>query len=299
MIGEYGKSAVKPRKVLRKVLLGLITLLVLLIVGKSIAGSGSLALFPVSRVQIFGTTYISKREVLELMRLDARKSILAFNKAQARRSLLGDARVSGVEIVKLFPDTLRIYVVEKEKKMLLRVHGRETGDTAGGVFWLSRDGVVLAPASEDTASVPEGQPSNRPGSEGQGSEGPGSEGPHITLEANSDDITIGGRTGDFLLESALAALGGIESRYPGFYRLIENVSIGHDGVRVSLDDARYAIYFGDSVTEEKFERLRSLLLVLQSRRSPEKGEAGTGGAAMAGVIEIDMSSSQAAIRKRE
>ena len=280
MIGEYGKSAVKPRKILRKVLLGLVTLLALLIVGKSIAGSGSLVLFPISRVQIFGTSNVSKREILELMRLDARKSILAFNKAQARRSLLGDARVSGAEIVKLFPDTLRVYVVEKEKKMLLKVQPHETGDTgAGGMFWLSRDGVVLAPAPEDSAS--------------------GTERPFITLGANRDDIEIGGRTGDYLLESALEALGGIESRYPGFYRRIENVSIGRDGVRVRLDDERYAIYFGDSVTEEKFEQLRALLLVLQSGRYPREGSAGTGGSAKEGLIEIDMSSSQAAIRKGE
>jgi hypothetical protein len=300
MISEYGKSTVKPRKILRKVLLGLITLLVLLIIGKSIAGSGSLVLFPISRIQIFGTSYVSKREILELMRLDARKSIITFNKAQARRSLLGDVRVSGVEIVKLFPDTLRVYVVEKEKKMLLKVQDRKTGDLGGGgaaaadLFWLSRDGVILAPALEDSASDP-----TRPGSAHPGPESLGSEGPIITLGANIDDIKVGGRTGDYLLESALEALGGVESRYPGFYRLIETVSIGRDGVRVRLDDERYAIYFGDSVTEEKFEQLRALLLVLQSRQSPGIGAAATGGTAKDGVIEIDMSSSQAAIRRRE
>jgi hypothetical protein len=286
MIGEYGKSTVRPRKVLRKILLGLITLLVLLIIVKSIAGSGSLVLFPISRVQIFGTTHVSKREVLELIRLDARKSILTFNKAQAKRSLLGDARVSGVEIVKLYPDTLRVYVAEKEKKMILVVENRKIGDSdsggaadSGKAFWLSRDGVILAPAPEDAAS--------------------GSARPFITLSANNDDIKVGGRTGSYLLESVLEALGGIESRYPGFYRLIENVSIGRDGVHVRLDDERYVIYFGDSVTEEKFEQLRALLLVVETRQSPGKGAVGNGGAAEAGAVEIDMSSSQAAIRERE
>jgi hypothetical protein len=286
MIGEYGKSTVRPRKVLRKILLGLITVLLLLIIVKSLAGSGSLVLFPISRVQIFGTTCVSKREVLELIRLDARKSILSFNKAQARRSLLEDARVSGVEIVKLFPDTLRIYVVEKEKKMLLKVENLKAGDwktggaaASGEVYWLSRDGVVLAPATEDSVS--------------------GGTRPFVTLGLNNDDIKVGGRTGNYLLESALEALGGIESRYPGFYRLIENVSIESDGVHVRLDDKRYAIYLGDSVTEEKFEQLRALLLVLKSRQIPGKGSDGTGGAQKAGSIEIDMSSSQAATRKRE
>jgi hypothetical protein len=215
------------------------------------------------------------------MRLDARKSILTFNKAQAKRFLLGDARVSGVEIVKLLPDTLRVYVVEKEKKMLLKV---EKGDRGTGLYWLSRDGVILAPALEVPAS---------------GAELPGSEGPHITLDANNDDIKVGGRTGDDLLENAIEALGGIEGRFPGFYRRIETVSIGRDGVRVRLDDERYSIYFGDSVTADKFEQLRALLLVLQSGRSSGTTAAGAGRSAKDGAIEIDMSSSQAAIRKRE
>jgi hypothetical protein len=110
--------------------------------------------------------------------------------------------------------------------------------------------------------------------------------------SNTVDIEVGGRTGDYLLESVLEALGGIESLYPGFFRRIENVSIERDGVRVRLDDERYSVYFGETASVEKFEQLRALLLVLESRNA-------AGGGATAGSIGIDMSSSQAAIAQRE
>ncbi len=146
-------------------------------------------------------------------------------------------------------------------------------------YWLSRDGVVLAPVSPAELS--------------------GAGRPSITLVSNIDDIEIGGRTGDYLLESALEALGGVESRYPGFFRRIENVSVERDGVRVRLDDERYSIYFGESASVDKFEQLRALLLVLESRKNAGDDAGFGGGAAEAGSIRIDMSSSQAAIAKRE
>ncbi len=113
MIGEYGKTAVRPRKMLRKILLSLIAVLIVLIVVRVIAGSGPLTLFPVARIEIFGAAYIGKQKVLALAGLEPHTSILSFNTHRAKRSLLGDQRVSGVEIVKLFPDTVKIYVVEK------------------------------------------------------------------------------------------------------------------------------------------------------------------------------------------
>jgi cell division septal protein FtsQ len=129
MIGEYGKSTVRQRKInrrvaLRRVMLALIVLCVAAIGIRAGAGFDSFVLFPVGRVEVYGNGFVTKTEVLRLIGLDANRSILTFRRGRARKRLLADKRVQGAEIVKLLPDTLRVYVV-----------GRHTGCRRTASFW--------------------------------------------------------------------------------------------------------------------------------------------------------------------
>ena len=268
MIGEYGKSTVRQRKinrsvVLRRVLLALIVLCVAAIGIKAGTGFDSFALFPVGRVEVYGNGFVTKTEVLRLIGLDANRSILTFSRGRARKRLLADRRVQGAEIVKLLPDTLRVYVVEKSKKMLL--------EAGGQAYWLSKDGVVLGAvglSEAGTAAV-----RSRP---------------VVTLESNIVDIKIGGKPGNILLDGILAAAGEIEKDYPGFYGRIQSFCVEQDGVHLLLSDARFQVYLGNTVTKEKLEQLRALLFVLNTTYPAGRGH---------GAIEIDMSFSQAAVRQ--
>jgi hypothetical protein len=266
MIGEYGKSTVRQRKInrrvaLRRVMLALIVLCVAAIGIRAGAGFDSFVLFPVGRVEVYGNGFVTKTEVLRLIGLDANRSILTFRRGRARKRLLADKRVQGAEIVKLLPDTLRVYVVEKSKKMLL--------EAGGQAYWLSKDGVVLG------AAVLSGAAAVRSG-------------PVVTLESNIVDIKIGGKPGNILIDGILAAAGEIEKEHPGFYGRIQSFSVEQDGVHLLLSDARFQVYLGNTVTKEKLEQLRALLFVLNTTYPAGRGHA---------AIEIDMSFSQAAVRQ--
>jgi hypothetical protein len=196
-------------------------------------GLERVAVLPVKEVQIYGNSYMKSTELLRMMKIESNRSLLFFNKRSAKMKLLGDKRISGAELLKVWPHTLKVYVAEKEQKYQLA--------GAGGRYWLSVDGVVLS-------RIETGEEERMP---------------LITLQANSDDIRIGEEISSFLIRDILASLREIEKKYPDFYGHLHAFSVGPGGVDAFFNDRRYRVYLGNSVSEEKLSKLRALLLVLE------------------------------------
>ena len=259
MIEEYTNRPVRSKKIIRLVLIVFILILVTLLAIRMLSGLQSLVILPVQKVQIYGTDYVENSQILEAVKLDAVRSLFLLNKMRAKASLLKDNRIKGVEIAKLYPGTLKIYIVEKEAVMLLF--------TDMQIYALSHEGVILAKINipEDIAM------------------------PHISLNINNDDIIIGNVLDNFMVKDITESMQILKRQNPDFYKNIRSFKVNEDGVYVSVKDKEHQIYFGSSVTVEKLEKLHALLIVLND--SDKVGNEG--------VWEIDMSFSHAAVRKRE
>jgi hypothetical protein len=258
-IEEYTKSPIRSKKIIRLVLVVFISILTMLLAVRMLSGIQSLVILPVKKVQIYGTEYVENSRILEAVKLNAVRSLLSFNKMRAKASLLKDRRIKGVEIAKLYPDTLKIYVIEKEAVMLLFADRQ--------LYSVSHEGVVLS-----ETNIPEDYII-----------------PLISLNINNDDIIIGSAIDNFMVRDITGSMQILKKQHPDFYDNIRSFTVNDDGVYVSLKDNDHEIYFGSTVTVEKLEKLHALLVVL-SDRDKGKGE---------GIWEIDMSFSHAAVRKRE
>jgi hypothetical protein len=256
---DYTKGPLRSRKIIRFVLIMLISGMILLLVIRLLSGLHKLVILPVKKVQIYGTEFVDNNRILEAVKLDAARSIFSINKMRAKSALLKDKRIKGVEIAKIYPDTLKIYIAEEEAGMLLNVDDRWYIMNAGGV--------VL-----DEIDVPDKSTI-----------------PLISLNLNIDDISIGSSVDNFMVHDIVESMQKLNRLYPDFYKTVESFSVNDDGVYVFMKNSDHSIYFGSTVTAEKLEKLRALLLVLNSRY---KDGSGSG-------WEIDMSFSQAAVRKRE
>jgi cell division protein FtsQ len=259
MIKEYGKIEVRNKKLIRGILIAIIGILLLLVVIKMAPLSHKAVILPIKQIQIYGNELVTEKEIARAIALDVPKSILAFNRRKAKQLLLQDLRVSRVTMTKLYPDTLRIYVRETAKEALLI--------SGGAMYWIGREGIVLSEITEAAAPL---------------------EYPFITLNGNNDDIITGEKLKNFLVHDVLSSVGGIRQKYPDFYNKISSFSLEEDGVYVMLTNDLYSIYFGYTVNQEKLERLRALLVVLESEYL-QRGDKGN-------TVEIDMSSNQAAVR---
>jgi cell division septal protein FtsQ len=257
MIEEYRNSETKSKKIVR-IILGLcIGMLVVLLGIKLISSMEKTVLFPIRRVQLYGNTYIASKEIMKIMHVDTDRSILFYNNKTAKEKLLLDGRISGVEIVKIFPETLKVYVGEKQKLFCLFF-----GDDA---YWLSGDGTVLTPVESDEELVY----------------------PIIRLSAIRDDINIGKSVGNFMVEHTLGSLKEVKQQYPDFYRRIHTLLVNNEGISVRFKDNNYTVYLGNDASKERFEKLRALLLVLEKN--------GIDGIESRESLKIDLSFSHAAV----
>ncbi len=262
MINECDKGEVRSKRLLRGVLIAIIGILIILLLIKLGSGIGSLVIFPIKKVQIYGNVHMTKREVLQIMNLDASNSMITFNKKKAKRLILQDKRVVSIEMVKLYPDTLRIYIKEKLKEAVLVANSN--------TYWVSDDGIILSKFNE-TEDIKYSDLNY----------------PYITLKSYNDDIKSGEEINNFIVIDIINSLISIKEEYSDFYGLIRSFSIQEDGVYVILKNNNYLIYFGSDVTKVKLEKLRALLIVLKGLYQTED------------ILEIDMSGSHAAVKKRE
>lgn len=259
MIEESRKDTLKTKKVLRLILAPLICVLIVLMVLRVWSGVGSMSIFPVKQVQIFGNSSLTKGEIAGMIGLETGDSLLFLSRKHAAALMRRDARIRSVEIVKIYPDTLRIFLTEKEKVAMLGYGGK--------YYLLSIDGVVLSVVEEPTQV----------------------DVPFITLSLENDDIKIGNRVDNPMLLNLLGEMQIFRRDYPEFFRFIDYFSIDESGISVCLEDSSYRVYLGTTLTGDKFKRLRALFIVLQTIH-PDNSSGKR-------VFEVDMSFSYAAVRE--
>jgi hypothetical protein len=261
MIEEYRNSEARSKRIMR-IILGLsIGMLVMLLAVKLISDMEKMVLLPIRRVQLYGNTYIASRDILKMMHVDTDRSIMFFSSKTAKAQLLSDGRISGVEIVKIFPDTLKVYVGEKQKQFVLFF-----GDD---VYWLSGDGTVLTRVEADEELLF----------------------PIIRLSAFHDDINIGKGVGNFMVEHALGSLKEVRKEYPDFYQRVYTLLVDEKGISVRFNDNDYTVYLGNDASKAGFEKMRALLFVLEKN--------GIEGIEAHESLTIDLSFSHAAVDRGE
>ena len=254
------KNSVRSKGAIRLILIVLITILMammLLKVGLEITGQ---AILPIKTVQIFGNRYMSKREILSLLDLKSGTSIIFFNLETAKERLRSDNRVRVVQMVKVYPDTVKVHIREKDTAAILVVEDA----------WLliSEDGTILVEAVDDRSY---------------------SDYPFISLLSKHDDIKIGNPVNNFLVLNLLDAAIHFKGQYPEFAARIESFAVDDSGVWVLLKEPLYRIFLGSEVDTYKLNRLRALMFVLDQSRDYKKG--------VEGMVYIDLSGSQAAVRE--
>lgn len=258
MIEGYGKSDIRIKKVIRTVLIAFIMILIMLLIIGIVIRMQKIVILPIKEIRVYGTRNISNGEILNAINLDAHRSMLSFNRKRAKASILQDERINGIEIVKVYPDTMRVYIAEKEEKVTFKVNDR--------LYRVSADGIVLAEADRQVELT----------------------GPLITLNSNSDDINIGSPVENFMVRNIMVSINKLEKKYPDFYENIEDIAVSAGGVYIQFKTNNYKIYLGKDVTIEKLEKMHVLLAVLRSKSGELNG--------LEGVREIDMSFSHAAVR---
>jgi hypothetical protein len=260
MIKSYDKATVRSRKTIRIVLISLISVLAvmtLLRVGLEVTGQ---AILPVKTVKIFGNRFIKNQEIMSMLHLNSGTSLIFLNLEEAKDNLKGDDRIKVVQMVKVYPDTLRVHIWEKEPVAIL---GRNDMR-----YLVSNDGVVLAQAVQDQSY---------------------SDYPFISLLSKDDDIKIGNPVDNFLVLNLLDAAIEFQKQHPEFAATIGSYVIADSGIWVRMNEPRYRIFFGSEVDAGKLNRLRALILVLSQSYGDESEEPG--------MVEIDMSGSHAAVRE--
>ena len=254
------KDTVRSKRIIRFILIALISMLVvmmLLKIGLDITGQ---AILPVKKVQIFGNRFMSNREILSLLDLKSGTSILFLNLETAKERLRSDNRVKVVQMVKVYPDTVKVHVREKDIAAVLTTENES--------FLISEDGTVLARAADDRSY---------------------SDYPFVSLLSKRDDIKIGNPVNNFLVLNLLGAAIHFRGQYPEFTARIESYAVDDSGIWVLLQNPQYHVFLGNEVDTGKLNRLRALTLVLDQSRDYASGIETT--------MYIDMSSSHAAVRE--
>jgi hypothetical protein len=254
------KDSVRTKRVVRFILIVFIAMLavmMLLRVGLEITGQ---AILPVKKVQIFGNRFMSKREILALLNVHSGTSILFINLETAKQRLMGDNRVRVVQMVKVYPDTVKVHVREKDAAAIL--------DLGHEKLLISADGTVLAKAEIDQSY---------------------SDYPYISLLSKHDDIKIGNPVDNLLVLNLLGAAIRFRGQYPDFASRMESFAVDDSGIWIVLRDPPYHVFLGNEVNLEKFNRLRALAYVLDQSRYEETDKEET--------VYIDMSGSHAAVRE--
>jgi len=256
---QLQKSAVRPKKRVRAVLLALIAVLISLLMLKLGMRAGLSVILPVKKVQIHGTRYVTEGEIIQLLRIDASTSMLFFDREKADDRILLDRRIKRAAVVKMYPDTLRVYISEKDAAAVIAAGQR--------YYAVSADGVVLNTAKDRDSEMH----------------------PLITLNSINDDIKTGNEIQNIVVKNLITALYEFKKEYPAFSARIDTAAVDESGAYIYLSGGRYRVYMGTDSTVKKLIRLRALVHVLEDTGDFDKQYSGT--------TDIDMSFSHAAVRR--
>jgi hypothetical protein len=260
---SYERSSVRVHRILRLILMlliGILTAMLVLKIGLSMTGQ---TILPVRTVQVTGNRYLTNNDVISLLGLQSGTSMLFLNLERTERLVMQDERIRRVQLVKIYPDTLRVHVREKDAAAVL--------DRDGTFYLVSSDGVILT--GLDSGADDRGY----------------SDYPFISLLSKDDDIKIGNPVNNILLQTLLDALLRFQEEQPDFSRRIESCAVDELGIWVRMRDMPHRIYLGSEISVEKLNRLRALVIVLEQVQDSKGGETVP--------LEIDMSFSHAAVRE--
>jgi cell division septal protein FtsQ len=251
------KSTARGKKRIRVVLLALIVVLFSLLLLRLGMHQGLSVVLPVKKVQINGNRYVSAGEIVRLLHIDTPTSMLLLDRVKAVERIQSDRRIDRAAVAKIYPDTLRIYIMEKKAAAVI-VSGGKT-------YAVSADGIVLSTAKDADFSAY----------------------PLITLNSIHDDIKTGNEIRNIVVKNLIGALYAFKKEYPEFSARIERAAVDDSGAHLILQEFR--VYLGTDITLQKMVRLRALVYVLE-----DSGDFDVQGG---GMTDIDMSFSHAAVRR--
>ena len=258
MIDEYKKDYLKGKRIVKRIFLVLIFISLLLIGIKLLKEIGGVVLFPVKQVIVYGNRYVGSKDVIKLLGIGPTTSILNINRSKSSEILREDPRIETAVIVKVYPDTVKVYL--KEKSMLLPL---KVGDN---LYALSSDGVVLGRITNSTGIVSP-----------------------ILQILNYDDIKIGYKLDNFLVQETLKTIQKLVEDDNNFFKEINQILIRKSGVYLNLNNSKYSVYLGDNISPEVLKRLKALITIIENSKEAERGKS----------LIINMSFSHAAVKIRE
>ncbi len=233
MIEQYRRDIVKAKKILRKILVIIIVVLLIFIVAKIVKDISGVVLFPVKSVQIFGNKYVSSKDIMKIIGIGPSVSLLTLKSEKAEMLLMSDNRIESAVVVKVFPDTLKIYLKEKRAEFTLDYNGKR--------YVISNDGTILGKAVSNSDVF-------RP----------------ILLIENNDDINIGSKVNNFLLLEVIGVLSKMEEMDKTLLNRLTSVNVRTSGIYLELDKGKYRVYMGSYISMGLIDKLKALLKVLNN-----------------------------------
>jgi len=241
MIEEYKKDYIKGKRFVKRILLILIVISVIFIGIKLLKDIGGVVVFPVKRVVVYGNKYVSSKDIIKLLGLGPTTSILSINRNKAADTLKSDPRIEAVVVVKVYPDTVKIYLKEKSRFIPLLIKNE--------LYAISSDGVVLGRIKNKLVS----------------------DTPVLQI-LNYDDIKTGNKLDNFLILETLKAINRLKEKDNNFFSTIDRISIGKSGVFINIKNDKYSVYLGDNINSDVFNKLKVLIGVLESSREADGGK---------------------------
>lgn len=136
-------SKVRQQRRLRFLIV--ISIVAVLVIGLVLIYNSSL--FDIKKVKISGSQHIANKRVLELARIDQQTNLFKLDVDGIKNRLLAESWLKEVSVVKQYPDTLEIKMVERKPFCLVELKG--------GLFVIDEDHFVLEKlASAQGVSLP-------------------------------------------------------------------------------------------------------------------------------------------------
>ncbi|MDO8963301.1 MAG: FtsQ-type POTRA domain-containing protein [Coriobacteriia bacterium] len=189
-------------------------------------------LFGVTRVEVVGVTHLSQEHVRRIARVPDGTTLIRFPADEVAGRVAEDPWVRSVSVSRVFPDAMRIRIVERSPVALV---------DAGKVFWLIDAGgyVIAQRSTEDTASLP------------------------VVRDVPGLDPKAGRRTTSEPLLNAMKVLAGISREVASSVRAISAPTI--DGTTLFTVD-RVEIVIGEASDLKKKDMLVRRMLLEQRGR---------------------------------
>lgn len=141
---KRNKRISKVRQQRRSRLLIVVFAIVILVMAFVLIYNSSL--FKIRKVKISGSKHVANKRVLELARIESKANLLKLNTEEITKNLQVEPWVKEATIIKQYPDTLEIRLVERRPFCLV--------ETKAGLFVVDEDRFVLEKRSSAEGNFP-------------------------------------------------------------------------------------------------------------------------------------------------